>query len=236
MIEDDVNQLALRAKLATLFVATTGAISLAASATGGDDGASAYIRTSGSFIADGLREGMEVKATGFATVRNNGPATITDVSATVLTVRKPLLDAAEQALIAEAAAGGRTLLVGLPSLVSWENKPFDSQDGRPYVDEQYLPGPVSQATLGPRGYLVAEPMYVLNWYLPIGSGITADSKYINALRVLFAPGTAIALPNGDRLDVRRDVAPIKSQRQFPSTGFAVVTFSIPLRIYTQNSI
>jgi Bacteriophage related domain of unknown function len=234
MIDDEANQIACRAKLVTLAVATTGAISLAASATGGDDGGSAYIRTAGSFISDGLRAGMEVKAAGFTKARNNGAATVTDLTSTIVTVSKPKGATGDpEPLLDEAAAGARSLVVGLPEMVSWENKGFDPEQGRVYLDEQYLPGPVR---LRLNGMLEALPMYVLNLYVPRGVGISADSRYSKALRALFKVGTRITLPDAaDDFRVRADVAPTKSQRQFTVPGFVVVTFSIPLFLLTLNN-
>jgi hypothetical protein len=82
-------------------------LALASSATGGEDGASAYIgqrvasRRSGSawrLIASGF-PAMPLTA--------NGPATITHLSSTVATVNRALPNVT--------AAGGRSLVVGLPS-------------------------------------------------------------------------------------------------------------------------
>lgn len=232
MIEDDTIQLALRARLLTLAVANTGALSLASSATGGEDGASAYIGAAGAFSA--LRVGMEVVAAGFpaGATTANGLATITHLTSTIATVNRVLPTVP--------AAGGRSLAVGFPSLVSWENVPFEPQQGRPYAEEQYLPGPApSQRTGGQGGLLEAEPQYIMTLYIPKGMGISADSKYTNALRLLFPPGLQIALPGPrDQLNVRRDFAPNKTQRQFPDLvpGFMAVQFSIPMRLYTPNSI
>ncbi len=76
---------------------STGSTTLAATATG-------YSRPAGDFIADGFRVGMPINATGFGIATNNGPSTITAVTATDLTVTKP-----GTPLAAEAAAAGRTI-------------------------------------------------------------------------------------------------------------------------------
>lgn len=230
MIEDDAIQLAVRNRILGLAVASTGAISLASSAAGGEDGVSAYIGAAGVFSA--LRVGMEVVASGFPNAAANGAATITHLSSTVASVNRALPDVP--------AAGGRSLVVGLPKLASWENVPFNSEQGRPYAEEQYLPGPPPvQRTVGQGGILEGEPQYILSLYIPRGSGISADSKYTNALRLLFPPGQRITLPSAnDLLHVRRDFSPTKTQRMFPDLvpGFVVVQFSIPMRLYTPNSI
>jgi hypothetical protein len=230
MIEDDTIQLAVRNRVLSLAVAAIGPISLASSATGGEDGASAYIGAAGVFSA--LRVGMEVIASGFPNAAANGAATITHLSSTVATVNRALPEIA--------AGAGRSLAVGLPKLASWENVAFNSEQGRPYVEEQYLPGPPPvQRSAGQGGTLEAEPQYILSIYIPKGAGISADSKYTNALRLLFPPGQRIALPSPtDMLHERRDFSPNKTQRQFPDLvpGFMVVQFSIPMRLYTPNSI
>jgi hypothetical protein len=229
VIEDDAIQLAVRARLVTLAVANTGALSLSSSAAGGEDGASAYIGPAGSFAE--LRVGMEAVASGFPAGAQtaNGPATITHLSSTVATVNRELPNVA--------AAGGRSLAVGFPSLVAWENVPFNRAEGRPYADESYLPGPAPfQRT---NGMLEAEPQYILTLYIPKGTGISADSKYTNALRRLFPPGLRIMLSDPiDQLNVRRDLGPNRDQRKFPDLvpGFMTVQFSIPMRLYTPNSI
>lgn len=232
MINDDDIQLAVRARLVTLAVANTGALSLSSSAAGGEDGASAFIGPAGGFAS--LRVGMEVIASGFpaGVLTANGAATITHLTSTVATVNRALPDVV--------AAGGRALAVGLPSMVSWENVPFDRQEGRPYADESYLPGPAPiQRSGGQFGTLEAEPQYLLTLYIPRGTGISADSKYTNALRRLFPPGLRIMLPDPqDQLNVRRDLSPNRDQRKFFDLvpGFVAVQFSIPMRLYTPNSI
>ncbi len=62
-------------------VATTGSISMAATATG-------YSRSSGSFITDGFVAGKNIIASGFSIAANNGLSTITAVTAGALTVSK----------------------------------------------------------------------------------------------------------------------------------------------------
>jgi hypothetical protein len=217
VIDEIAMQLALRAKALTLTVATTGTMSLAATTTG-------YARTAGSFLTDGFHPGMEVTPAGFAL---NTTSVITVVSALSLTVNATLT--------AEAAAGGRSLTVGLPSQRAWENVAFQPTAGVPWVREEFLPGPTSQETLGPQGELEATPMYALYVNVAAETGLTAK-RYVQALRVLFAPRTAIVLPNGDILRVRADTGPYAGQLQQSQPGFAVQPFTIPLRLRSANSI
>jgi hypothetical protein len=217
MIDEIAMQLALRDWANTLVVATTGTISLAATASG-------YARTAGSFLDDGFWPGMEITPAGFAT---NTTHVVTDVTALELTV--------SDAVTPESAAGGRSLIVGLPSQNADENKAFEPTPGVPWVREEFLPGPTAQVTLGPQGELESTPMYALHVHVPAGSGL-APKRYVQALRALFAPRTAIPLANGDVLRVRSDTGPYAGQLQQSQPGFAVQPFTIPLRIRSFNLI
>lgn len=217
MIDEVAIQLALRAKALTLTVATTGVMSLAATPTG-------YTRAAGSFITDGFSPGMEVTPAGFAT---NTPRVITAVSALSLTV--------SGVVTPESAAGGRSLTVGLPTARAWENIAFQPTAGVPWVREEFLPGPTAQVTLGPLGDLEATPMYALHVHVPAETGLTAK-RYVTALRSLFAPRTAIPLPNGDVLRVRSDTGPYAGQLLQSHPGFATQPLTIPLRLRSPNLI
>lgn len=217
MIDNVAYQMALRQRLATLSVATTGAISLSATATG-------YARTTGSFLTDGFGRGMEIVPAGFAT---NVARIITGVSALTITV--------SGAVAVEAAAGGRSLTAGLPSMQAWENRAFQPTAGVPWVREEYLPGPTAQVTLGPLGELEALPQYAVYVSVAAETGLTV-SRYADALMRLFAPRTAISLANGDVLRVRSDTGPYAGQLQQSQPGFAVKPVTFPLRIRTANSI
>jgi hypothetical protein len=220
VIDEVAMQLAMRARALTLSVATTGLVSLSATTTG-------YARTTGSFQTDGFWPGMEITPVGFAT---NTPRVITLVTPLAITVDTTLTP-----MTAEGAAGGRSLTVGLPSSRAWENIAFQPTPGVPWVEEQYLPGPAAQVTLGPNGEIEALPMYALYVNLPAETGLTVK-RYVNALRLLFAPRTAITLTNGDVLRVRSDTGPFAAQLQQGKPGFAVQPLTIPFRLRTQNSI
>jgi hypothetical protein len=217
VVDEVMMQLAMRVRAMTLSVATTSVMSLSATSTG-------YARASGSFQADGFWPGMELVPAGFAT---NTPRVITFVTPLAITV--------SGSVPVEGAAGGRSLTVGLPSQRAWENVAFEATAGVPWVREEFLPGPVSQVTLGPLGELVVEPQYLLHVNVPEETSLTVK-RYITALRTLFAPRTAIALANGDVLRVRSDTAPFPSQLQQSQTGFAEQLFSVPLRLRTNNVI
>jgi hypothetical protein len=225
-------QLALRSKAMTLSVATTGAISLAATTTG-------YTRTVGSFVTDGFYAGMEAVAAGFA---NNPSVLITAVSALTLTAQRIVATTANglttyalAAIQAESAAGGRSLTVGLPTQRAWENVAYQATVGIPWVREEFLPGPTEQVTIGPFGELEATPMYALYFNVAAETGLTAK-RYVQAARALFAPRTQIPMANGDTIRVRADTGPYATQLLQGPPGFAVQPLLIPLRIRTPNVI
>lgn len=217
MIDEVQMQLALRSKAMTLVVATTGSTSLSATSTG-------YARAAGSFITDGFYAGMEVTPVGFP---QTAVGVITAVTALTMTIAGGRTVAA--------AAGGRSLTVGLPSSRAWENVAFQPTAGVPWVREEFLPGPTQQVTIGPLGELEATPMYALYVSVAAEMGLVGK-RYVNALRTLFAPRTQIPLANGDTLRVRADTGPYAGQLQQSQPGFAVQPLTIPLRLRTPNAI
>jgi hypothetical protein len=232
VIDEVAMQLAMRSRALTLSVAATGLVSLSATATG-------YARTTGSFQADGFWPGMEVTVAGFA---NNGPAVITAVSALTIDASRVIATTvngvAMYSLAAppvEGPAGGRSLTAGLPSQRAWENVAFQPTAGVPWVEEHFISGPFWQQASGPLGECVVEPQYALHVNLPAETGLTVR-RYVNALRVLFAPRTAIPLANGDVLRVRWDTGPYPGALQQGQPGFVVLPITFPLRLRTSNLI
>ena len=230
--------LALRTRLLTLSAATTGAINAAATATG-------YTRAAGSFLTDGFCPGMELLAAGHTAAADNGTGLVTAVTAGALAVDAYTVAVAStlagytvtpRTLVAEGAAAGRTYSVGLPALRAWENVSFEPVAGKPWVEEDYLPGPAAQFTTGPHGRIEATPQYVVKLYGPPGKGVSALYLYADAVLLLFAPRTALTLAGGDVVRVRTDPAPYRGQLVQDAAGFAVVVVTIPLRVETANSI
>lgn len=224
-------QLALRSKLLTLAVGTTGPISIAATAAG-------YTRTTGSFLTDGLAPGMEITPAGFT---NNSPAVITDVSALTIAAKRIATTVVNGVttyslvpVTAEAAAGGRSLTVGLPLNRAWENDHFQATAGIPWVREEFLPGPNAQVTIGPFGDVQGEPQYVIHISVPAGTRLTAK-RYTHAAKVLFAPRTQIPL-SGGTLRVRAQPAPLTGQLLPSEPGFATQPITIPLEVRSANTI
>lgn len=214
-------QRALRAKAVTLSVATTGSISMSVTAT-------AYVRAAGSFLSDGFYAGMEIEAVGMSEAGNNGTGVVQAASALELTMA--------DALTVEIAAGGKTLSVGFPSGREWENEVFTPTAGSPYVEEELVPGPVVQLTLGKEnGELELTPMYIVRVYVPKGKGSDAGSAYADALLRLFKAHSTMTLDNGDVLRVRGKPAPYRGQLIQRKPGWASVPVTIPLRMTTINS-
>ena len=217
MINHYAIQLALRDKLDDLAVCTTGSTSLAATATG-------YTRAAGSFVTDGFRAGMEVAGTGFSESANNTAKTITSVTAATLTCSGCTLESETTA----------TLAVGLPQYRAWENMDFTPIAGSPWIEENYIPGPMEQITLGAYGELEADPTYVVKVYVPIGVKIGAPRAYADALLGLFAPRTELTVASHTCV-VRTRPAPFSGQMLRTETGFVVVPVTVPLRVRTANS-
>jgi hypothetical protein len=159
-------------------------------------GATAFTQT-GSFIVDRFYPGMEIKPSGFAA---NTVATVTGVTARTLTTA---------ARTVETSASGRTLLVGLPALVAWENEDITVQRiaGRPYMTVEYSPSTHVLFTSPKQGGDATETgMYVFKLFGISGFGPDHIDRYIDGLRALFAPGTVLAA-GANYVRVRTDVAP-----------------------------
>ena len=217
MIDHGALKRALRTHLRTLAVCTTGSTTLEATATG-------YARPSGSFLTEWFRVGMEVTPTGFTTTARS---TITAVTATNLTT--------STAPSVQTAGAGRTLAVGLPASVAWENVAHERPNPpAPFLIEQYLPGPMAGITMGTRGLLEVLPIYVLTLTTAPKIATDALDGYGTALLVHFAPGTPIPLDSGEFFTVRHDPAPFLGQVLSDGIGTRM-TLSIPLRHRTINS-
>lgn len=216
MIDHGAVLLACRSRLTSLSVCTTGAATLTATSTG-------YSRAAGSFLTDGFRPGMELVGTSFTEGANNAAKTITEVTATTVTA---------PGTVAE-AAGTRTLAVVLPSSVSSENIDFEPSQNTPYFREEYLPGPMFQATVGMEGSLDAKPMYILKVHVPQKTGVKGAWGYVTAILDHFKPGTALSVSGHDLVQVRRDVAPFAGQLLM-FEAFAVTTVTIPLWVRVAN--
>ncbi len=211
-------QLACRARALTLEVCTTGSTSLAA--TG-----STYTRAAGSFLTDGFAIGMEVTPAGFSDTTKR---VITGVTATVMTM--------DSAPTTQVAAGSRTLSVGLPSNAGWENVGTATEARVPMVEERYIPGATTKRGLGPLGFLEVLAMYELTFSGRTGADVTALASYADAVIEHFAPTTPLTLASGEVVTVRESPAPTRTALAVVEGGAAFTIVTIPLRLFTANSL
>lgn len=210
---------ALRARLLTVVVVTTGDTALASTGNG-------YTRAAGSFITDGFTRGMEVVPAGFA---NNDPAvikTVSDLEITTFQDGRPI----------EAAAAGRSLTVGIPEIRGWENVEMKPIDSRWYIEEDYLPGPSRYISAVRRGLVMHQPTYVLRVSGLAGLSISALYDVSGSILEVFPPLLALELPDGNHIRVRGDQAPYKGQVYPGEAGRAGIVITIPLWAQTINPI
>lgn len=228
MADDNAVRLAMRARLLALVVCTTGATNLSATTTG-------YKRTAGSFLGEGFRAGMELTPANFGA---NPVDTITYVDALEIRVATPRK--------AEALGANRSLSVLLPMVRSFENFPVidgatptadeEVKRGRPYVEEQYLPGPRKGGGIGPRIRIFAEPMYLVRVWIPEGVGTDAAEGYAKATLALYPATDVIPLANNESIHIKGDPAPFPGQLLPDGSGHAGILCSVPLRCQSLNTI
>lgn len=235
MIDHLAAVLALRARALDAFVVSTGLttekgwplLTEAGAIIVTDCGLSAvaagYERTTGSFITDGFAVGQEVTPVGF-----------TDTSTGVITSVTALALGIAGGRTAEATSTDKALYVGLPTVRAWENLDLTPTGGAWYIDEDYLPGPVQQITLGALGTVETLPQYVLKLYGLAGVGIRPLYKAADALLDAFPPRLNLTLSTGDQLIVRTNPAPYRGQLLTVEGGWAVIPITIPLVVRSAN--
>lgn len=204
---------------------TTGPVSRAAdvdamlSAT-----ATGYARTNGSFIADGLAVGMEITPVGFPA---NPVDVLTAVTANTITTKN--------AHAAQAAAAGRSITVGFPALRSFENAALTRVAGRPYAEEDFVPG-THEVLSAPAssGEVEETGLYVLKVYGLQNTGVSALRKYGEALRTRFAPGTKLVA--GSHV-VRMPTRPaVQTGQIIPLEQWAALVIRIPWVAHSNNTV
>jgi len=224
MISNSAAHIALRNRARSLVVATTGSMSLAQTTTG-------FSRASGSFVTDGFVAGMELVPAGFSTIV---VGIITDVQALTMAVT------GTRAAIA--AAGSRSLTVGLPTLRAFENQIFTPDPLRPYVVEEYSPSTSEMVGYPDAGSTIKETGdYFLTWHgltaagaITGGFGAAALRQCVDALKLLFAPGT-ILVAGAHTVRVRRNPAPQTGQIIPLATG-AALQLKVPWWALSPNTI
>ncbi len=218
-LDDGLAILACRAHLATLQIATTGSTSLSATTTG-------YARAAGSFVTDGFRAGMEIT-----------PATFTTTDRQVVKSASALSMTVNGTITADSAAT-RSITAGQPEYRMYPNMDFNTVQaaGRPYTEEEWLPGPSDVETHGANAIVIHYPTYVIKWWGLSGKGDADLNMCAKKVKAHFAPGTAITMGDGTVLRVRKRPAPFVSQITNPVAGRALVTITIPLWAQTTNDV
>lgn len=210
MVDDLAILLAVRTHLLTLSV-VDASDAFTGTATG-------YTRAAGSFVADGFVVGMEVVPSLAGVDRAVG--VVLSVTAGVINISN------------STGADADRLRVGLPQKQAWENMIFEPTDRLWYMEEDYLPGPRAQITLGPNGELDIEPAYVLRLYGIAGSGVGALYHVASSVLRLFRPGLAMQTTDGTIVRVRSDPAPFRGQTLNQGGSHAAIAITIPLRART----
>jgi hypothetical protein len=217
MIDHLAMQKALREHVRDLVVLTTGSTSLGATGT-------TYTRASGSFVTDGFAPGMEVTPSGFT---DTAVSVVKSVAALTLTVSRTLTT--------ETASSGRTLSVGLPSRVAYENIEFEPVTGSPWVREELVSGPVRMLTTIDNGTIEFDPLYLLDVNVPEKVGTGAVNRYADKLMDLFAPPTQIDMSDGNVIQARTDTMAYRGPVRHVTPGFASVRVTLPLRLHLINN-
>lgn len=205
---------------------TTAPATRAADTNGLSVSGSTYARGAGSFLADGFRAGMEVTPAGFTDTTRR---MVTAVSALSLTVNGTPT--------AQTLGAGRTLSVLTPARRSYENTPLTPVATAPYVAERYFPGTLAQFGATPRGWMEATGIYQVDFHVPDNVGPDALDRYADALTLHFPPTLALTTGDGTTIRVRGDGGLSRSPvLPSPSTGFRQVSVSVPIRVYTPNTL
>lgn len=170
----------LESRLAALAIVTTGTTTLAA--TG-----STYTRSSGSFLTDGFVIGDAVSATGF-TGTANGKATVTAVTATVLTV--------DRALATVASGGSRSITAGVPD-VSYPGQAFAVPPDKAWVRARVRSVGNRTVATGDGPLQRHEGIFLVDVFEPYssGMGINRLERLASAIRAQFRVTTSIVRSN-----------------------------------------
>lgn len=216
MLDAEITQLALRARLDATTVATTGSTSLSATTTG-------YARAAGSFLTDGFRVGMEITSvTGFSTGGNNQATTsqgrmITAVTATAISC---------SGCTTESAGSGRTITVGIPYQKASEDVAFTPVGGFPYTEEVLVPTGTRVHTFPvSTGHMTDDGLYVVTVYGLSGKG--SLRAYADAILARFAPGTTFTLSDGNTLRIPSQLGPKAGAITRIDGGWSFVVCEIP---------
>lgn len=240
MIDETDAQLALRNRALSLTIATTGSAMIGATAT-------AFTRSSGSFLTDGFKVGMEIVSAGFGVTANNGvgiilslTATVMAVSMFVVTVSGGVQSVTRPATAVEAETAARTIAARIPSMRAFESTVtpgltvFKPEVFIPYIAEEFIPAPGSLKGSKTGGDVYESGLYILTWYGLPGVGISALRKSVGVLKLLYAPGTKLTA-GSHTLRIRGETMPYTGQI-IPLNGWAALQLTIPWYAYSVNAI
>lgn len=226
MIDAELAILALRARLIATTIATTGSTTLSATSTG-------YARSSGSFLTDGLKAGMEITSvTGFSVAGNNQATTaqgrmITNVTATAIACTGCATDA---------AASGRTITVGIPFKRAFDNVVFEPVAGFPYIEEDFVPAGHRVTTMpAATGYAENRGLYVVKVFGIAGTGLSVR-RYADEILARFTPGTSFTLGDGTTLRIPREDGPDAGQVTPVEGGWAYCLIEVPYLAESINAV
>lgn len=210
---------ALRARLLATVAYDSGLMSIAA--TGGS-----YVAQPGP-LPVGLMQGMEVEGRGFAAAMP--PLVASAVTGDSVAVGPALPEDPSP------GTATRRLVVGIPALRAWENVAFNPEDGRWYVEEDYLPGGSRRVTLGKSAEVDVYPVYVIRLYGLSGRGTGAIHTVGDAILNNFRPGADMPTDDGHTVRVMGDPAPSRGQVLPETASHAVTVITIPLWVRTTSN-
>lgn len=219
MLNPRTARLAIRARLLATVVATTGVMTLSATATG-------YARAAGSFLDDGFAPGMEVTPVGFPT---NPVDVITAVTALTITTRTPRP--------AATSAASRSLAVALPRRRGFDGVTLDPITGHPSLREEFILATSTTLSLGPSSGNDRETgLSVFTLLSPTEYGSDALDLTAMAIKARFTSGTLIdAGPH--TIDVTRNPGPQCGQiLPYATAGVQYLQVRVPWSAHTRTVV
>jgi hypothetical protein len=216
--------LAFRNRLLGVTIATTGSVTLGATAN-------AYTRTTGSFITDGFQPGLEITPTAFGA---NVPAVVVSRTATVLTT--------DSSHAIEVATAGRTLSALLPVGKLLENVPFIGGSdgaplqGKPWIQEQFTAATNHRKTFSSNGgHADATGLYLVTYYGLAGKGPEGIMAVTDAILARFATGTTLT-DGTNAIQVSGKPGPWADAIIPQTDGFARCVVTIPWFAHTRITV
>lgn len=218
MSDYDVD-LAFRSRLASLQVATTGLITMSATANG-------YERNDGgNFQTDGFDIGLEVQPSGFP---QTTAATISNVTATRVDVYG--------GRIARSGSSNRALTVGLPAVRIYENGKINPDPNVQYAEHQLVSQPSELVSFPAHGGTREDRgLYIVRWYFLGNTGVLGIRRAEAKLLALFTPGTTM-IAGDDVVHMRGSPGAWASQISERPSGHALKTFTLPYKIFRINEV